>query len=272
MTLEVSLLELVLADGGVAAVFGSRVWWVRAPQAELRDPYVVLTRIGGGREIHLGGAAGLELAAVQADVRAVTYDQVVAGRRALVAALSAYQGAALTGIFVEAERDLPDATAAGAPLYRKTLDLSVWGPSNATSPGGGSGAATKPAEHGLLDVLLADSGVATELGRRIWWIRAPQVELAEPYAVMRRTAGDRARHLAGAAGLEAAGVEIEVRAPSYAEAVTASRAISGALAGYRDADLKGVIVDAVRDLPDATHEGEPLYRRSIGLTVWGWEI
>jgi hypothetical protein len=125
--MEESLIALLLADPGVAAVAGDRVHWLRRPQGEA-TPALVLSRVGGGHAFTYGGRDDLVEARVQIDAWAERLADVKALARAVNALLSGYRATSgsIRSAFLNAERDgLQDADPFGT-LARVSLDFTIW--------------------------------------------------------------------------------------------------------------------------------------------------
>lgn len=101
------------------------VYWGVAPQGSAR-PFIVLTRISGGRRYTMDGLSGNDPVRVQADVYADTYGATKLLARRLIAEVSGRRAAPFRAIFVESERDLPAADAEGNGTdYRTSVDLMI---------------------------------------------------------------------------------------------------------------------------------------------------
>lgn len=130
--MEEALVAMLLADSGVAALAGARIWWGRAPQANATRPYVVMRKVSGRPEYHMTAPAGLSETRVQLDAYGETYASARLTARALQAKLSGFRGSSggksFQGIFVEAERDLADAADAGTVehLFGVSFDAIIW--------------------------------------------------------------------------------------------------------------------------------------------------
>jgi len=99
--------------------------WSMAPQGSAR-PFIVLTRVSGGRDYTLDGLSSPRPARVQADVYGDTALSTKALARRLVAEVSGRRVGAITAIFVDSERDLPGPDATGqATRFRTAIDLMV---------------------------------------------------------------------------------------------------------------------------------------------------
>lgn len=127
--MEESLVAKLLAASGLVALVVDRVNWnkIETPAAV---PYVILRRISGGRDYHMGAASGLVETRVQADCYGGTYASAKGVARAVEAALSGFQGVqgstTFDGIFLTAERDLIDEDDSPVDLHGVSLDFIVW--------------------------------------------------------------------------------------------------------------------------------------------------
>lgn len=105
--MEEALLALLLRDGGVASIFGDRIWPMIAPQTSVR-PYAVVQKASALTDYTMSGASGFKRARVQIDSYAETYDEAKRGIRLVRTALSGRRTGIFQGIFAETERDLTD--------------------------------------------------------------------------------------------------------------------------------------------------------------------
>jgi hypothetical protein len=128
--MEEALIARLLADTGVAAIAGARVFPGSRPQGAAL-PAVVLNRISGGPLYADDGEVGLEQARIQIDCWAESYAAAKLLARAVTASLSAFEGTvgATTFQFIELdiEQDLREGggDAASYP-FRTALDFLVW--------------------------------------------------------------------------------------------------------------------------------------------------
>ncbi len=110
----------------LASVAGGRRYWVRAPQDLSERPYVVLQRVPKRPNYTMAGASGYVATRVQADVYGLSFTTTKAAADALKAVVSGYAGGSIQGIFIDAERDLPDADAGDVnKLFRISIDLII---------------------------------------------------------------------------------------------------------------------------------------------------
>ena len=127
--MQQDLITLILADAGVTAAVGARVWWVRRPQGQV-SPLAILTMVSSIPAIDMGGEINWTDSRVQADCYATTY----AAARSIAAAISALLGGhsgqtgdtEFQGVFRISERDLFEAGETEADrLYRVMLEFRV---------------------------------------------------------------------------------------------------------------------------------------------------
>ena len=127
-------------------------------------------------------------------------------------------------------------------------------------------------EESLLALFRNDPAVNSILGSRIDWVRRPQEDTVFPAATMHRTGGNRQYHTIAPDGLVETGVQIDVWAEKYSSAKLAARAVMSVINGYRTGEFQGIFIEAERDLPDESLDGNNrLYRVSIDLIVWHTE-
>jgi hypothetical protein len=114
-------------DAAVAAVVGTRIFWVKVPQNAAR-PYVVLQTISDPRPAHLGGYNGARVTRVQADCIGDTYGAVRTLAEKIITALATPDtvGGVHFG-FTKAEgpRDLGEDVDGVGFVHRASLDLLV---------------------------------------------------------------------------------------------------------------------------------------------------
>ena len=80
----------------------------------------------------------------------------------------------------------------------------------------------------LRDYLIADNGVSTALGQRIYWQRAPQAP-STPFAVLSTISATAEFTHDGPVDLEQDRIQVDVFAPTKAASLTAANAIKQAL-------------------------------------------
>ena len=125
--MEEAIIARLLADAGVAAIVGTRVFPGMRPQGSAL-PAAVLNRISGGPLYADDGEVGLEQARIQIDCWADTYTAAKKLARAVTACLSAFDGTVGTTTFefieLDIERDLQEGggDAASYP-FRTALDF-----------------------------------------------------------------------------------------------------------------------------------------------------
>lgn len=129
--MEEALRAGLLADAGMAARVGTRVTWVRRPQASAL-PAVTLQVISAERDRSQAGQTGLGMVRVQADCWGATYEDAKRTARevehaALALSRTTRAGVRFQTIVVDSERDGFDAGEDGrTDTFRTTLDLLVW--------------------------------------------------------------------------------------------------------------------------------------------------
>lgn len=129
--MEEALIAILLANAGVAARVGARVWPGRAPQTNATYPFVTIRKASSVRDYVMAAPSGYIASRVQADVYGETYGATKLAARAVMDALSGFRGtqgsATFQGIFVDAERDLPTADEDDDVnnLFRASIDFMV---------------------------------------------------------------------------------------------------------------------------------------------------
>jgi hypothetical protein len=127
--MEEALRTFLLAGTDLAALVGTRVHWVRSPQAAA-SPRIVLYRISGLRDMHMQGPSGLVASRVQVDCIGASYGSAKPLARAVEARLSGYSGTAsgirFEGCFLIGERDDFEDTDTPDKLFRTSLDFNIW--------------------------------------------------------------------------------------------------------------------------------------------------
>lgn len=116
-------------DATLPSLVGTRIHWVRSPQAAAL-PRIVLYRISGARDMTMAGPSGLVASRVQVDCMGKTYASAKAVARAVERRLSGYSGTTggitFQGAFLIGERDdyfdgeTPD------KIFRTSLDFTIW--------------------------------------------------------------------------------------------------------------------------------------------------
>ena len=127
--MEEAIIARLLADSGVAAIVGTRVFPGSRPQ-NAALPSAVLNRISGGPLYADDGEVGLEQGRIQVDCWAETYTGAKLLARAVTACLSAFDGTvgatAFEFIELEIERDLREGGGNSADYpFRTALDFVV---------------------------------------------------------------------------------------------------------------------------------------------------
>ena len=127
--MEEALRTFLLAGTDLAALVGTRVHWVRSPQAAA-SPRIVLYRISGLRDMHMQGPSGLIASRVQVDCIGASYGSAKTVARAAEARLSGFSGSAggitFQGCFLIGERDDFEDTDTPDKLFRTSLDFNIW--------------------------------------------------------------------------------------------------------------------------------------------------
>lgn len=101
------------------------VHWGMAPQGSVR-PFIVLTRISGGRDYTSDGISGPSAARVQVDIYAATYGATRRLARQVIREVDGLRREPFMAIFVESEQDLPSADAEGnTTSFRTSVDLLI---------------------------------------------------------------------------------------------------------------------------------------------------
>lgn len=121
----------------------------------------------------------------------------------------------------------------------------------------------------LRTLLLNDPSVATTLGDRIFWGRAPQGATLDPnYAVLQIIGSTTDYHMQGPSGYRMSRVQIDSYSVDYLLAKTSAKDIIAKLSGYKDDTFQGIFVDTERDLP-VTDPGKvtDLFRVSVDFMV-----
>ena len=125
--MEEALVAKLLALTGITMLVGQRITWGRRAQGGTL-PAIVLHRIDGNRDYHLGGASGLVASRVQVDCWAATFADAKRAARAVEASVSGthfvQDPIRFDAILVVDERDDSD-DLNGTPLFRTSLDLAV---------------------------------------------------------------------------------------------------------------------------------------------------
>lgn len=123
--MEEDLVALLLANTGVSALVGTRIYWVERKQGAAL-PGVALTLIDGGEGHTQDGPDGLGQYRVQIDSYGATYASAKAVARAITAALDGVRAGRLQGMFHDSSRDLREAGSNDAErLFRTSSDFII---------------------------------------------------------------------------------------------------------------------------------------------------
>lgn len=119
-------------------------------------------------------------------------------------------------------------------------------------------------ETQLVEVLLADAGVAALVGNRISPVVLRQ-EMGMPCLIYQRLAGTREYVFTGPASSASAEIGLTAWANEYAQARATADAVRKALDGYSDDDPDGIQVASVVDSADLYEEALDCF--GCGVTV-----
>lgn len=126
--MEEALKTLLLATSAISAIVSDRLTWLVRQQASAL-PALVLNVVSNVPEYSDEGEAGISQARVQVDCWGSTYASARALARAVKDRLSGtaetVAGVEFSAAWVELEQDLYETAAAGAPLYRVSLDFMI---------------------------------------------------------------------------------------------------------------------------------------------------
>jgi len=118
-------------------------------------------------------------------------------------------------------------------------------------------------EEAIIAILLADPGVAGQIGTRIYPGRAPQGPVVS-YALLRSVTRLPDYTMSGPSGYEEQRFQIDVYAETYTKTKLTARAIIAALSGFRGQQgtvtIQAIFLDGERDLPTAD-EDDDVYNR-----------
>jgi len=128
--MQEALTSLLLAHAPLTGLVGTRVHWLRLPEAVKGYPYVNLQVVSAPQSYHSQGVDVLEQTRVQVDVWAETYTSAVAVVRVLETLLSGYRGdvgsVQFRGIFLDGARDGTGETVKGEKvLFRHSMDFMI---------------------------------------------------------------------------------------------------------------------------------------------------
>ena len=126
--MEEALIAILLANAGVAALVGARVYpGVRPQGASL--PAVIFNRISGQPGYTMDGPDGSSESRVQVDAYAGSYGATKALARAARLALSGlsgvHHGVTFQGVFMEGARDGFEGESPER-IFRVSMDFTVW--------------------------------------------------------------------------------------------------------------------------------------------------
>lgn len=124
-----ALRAFLLADAGIAAVVGTRVYPIKIPQG-VNAASIVYTRVSGRGDYHMAGPSGLAMPRFQIDAWAPTGDAATALAALIKARIDGFRGvmgsgpAAVTvqGVFLLDEREDYDDT---VKLHRMSRDYAI---------------------------------------------------------------------------------------------------------------------------------------------------
>lgn len=125
-------------------------------------------------------------------------------------------------------------------------------------------------ESALVAHLLGSAGLATLVGTRINWVRAPQGALS-PRIVLYRISGVRDMHMAGPSGLIASRVQVDCLGLTYDSAKSVARAVEARLSGFsgtRAIRFDGCFLVNERDDFSDTDTPDKLFRTSLDFIIW----
>lgn len=128
--MEEALIAKLLADSGLSALAGTRVYPVSRPQGSAL-PAVTLATVSNVPLYTDQGEAGIAEARVQIDCWGTSYGSVKAVARSVKAALSAFfgtvEGVTFQNILLDGERDFRESGSNAAEyLFRVQLDFRIW--------------------------------------------------------------------------------------------------------------------------------------------------
>lgn len=133
-------------------------------------------------------------------------------------------------------------------------------------------------EAALVALMLADAGLAAQVGDRINWEIFPQ-GIGSPCVRLTRIGGATGYHMRGSDGLDGAQVQVDIRAAAPIEndaagfkpAKGAADAAKALLSGYRgtvaDVCFGGIFVTAERHYTEKT-DGNLFHVVSLDLDIW----
>ncbi len=128
-------------------------------------------------------------------------------------------------------------------------------------------------EAQLIAILLADTGVSTLVGTRIWPGRRQQGG-ALPAIILNRISGAPIYTNDGETGLERARIQIDCWAKTYPEAKNTARAVQTAISAFAGEEspvrFRNILLDTEQDESEAgSNQAEYLYRtRQDYIVLW----
>jgi len=129
--MEEALLAYLLADAGLSALVGTRIYWGQRPQGEA-PPAIVLHLVSGPVDYVMTGPDGLVGYLVQANALGSTALESLLVRRAARAAFEALSSAPFSRAFIENQRTHPVERTEGpqasgqTEIHLNSLDVRVW--------------------------------------------------------------------------------------------------------------------------------------------------
>ncbi|MEW7009491.1 tail completion protein gp17 [Lentilitoribacter sp. EG35] len=129
--MEEALIALLLADSGLAALVGSRVFIGQRPQNKSDLPAVLLSKVSAPRDYHMAGPSNLIQSRFQCDCYGDDYRSAKLTARALMSVVNGYKGTqsgvVVQLISIDGERDGNETeSAADRHLFRTSIDLLIW--------------------------------------------------------------------------------------------------------------------------------------------------
>ncbi|AHE52636.1 tail completion protein gp17 [Sphingomonas sanxanigenens] len=127
--MEEALRDRLLANPGLSALVGDRIWWVERPQSSAL-PALTLQLISPGRTYTHDGPAGFYGPRVQCDSWGGSYGSARLVSRALLAAIepaTTVGGVEFKAAFLDSERDMPVSEMPDrTTIFRVSQDFFVW--------------------------------------------------------------------------------------------------------------------------------------------------
>lgn len=126
--MRAALAARLLQAPGVSTIVGTRVDWLRRPQAAAL-PSITLQTITDARPRHLKGYQGARETRVQIDCWATSYAASVSAASAVVAIVEApgvFGGVRFGGAAIEGQRDFVEDRDGETDLYRQSIDVTFW--------------------------------------------------------------------------------------------------------------------------------------------------